>query len=134
MSTAHTLVRKVDPKTASGPALKAFFRITERWKLDVEKQMILLGSPARSTFFKWKKDMDGHLSMDTLERISYVLGIFKALHILLPDEDAADSWVNKPNTARIFGGKSALERMMSGQVSDLYVTRQYLDAQRGGRA
>ena len=134
MSTAPTLIRKVDPKTASGPALKAFFNITERWKLDVEKQMILLGSPARSTFFKWKKEKEGYLTMDTLERISYVLGIFKALHILLPDEDAADAWVNKPNTARIFGGRSALERMLSGQVSDLYVTRQYLDAQRGGRA
>ena len=70
--------------------------------------------------------------MDALERISYLLGIFKALHILLPDEEAADAWVRKPNTAPLFAGTSALERMMSGQVSDLYVVRQYLDAQRGG--
>ena len=70
--------------------------------------------------------------MDTLERVSYLLGIFKALHILLPDEDAADAWVKKANTAPIFAGKSALDRMLSGHVSDLYVVRQYLDAQRGG--
>lgn len=132
MSPTSTLARKVDPKTASKPALKAFFRIADRWKLDVEQQLNLLGAPARSTFFKWKKDQDGHLSMDTLERISYLLGIFKALHILLPDEDAADAWVKKPNAAPIFAGTAALDRMLSGHVSDLYVVRQYLDAQRGG--
>lgn len=130
----QTLPRKLDPKTASGPALRAFFRLADRWGLDVEQQMMLLGVAARSTFFKWKKDEDGHLSMDTLERISYLLGIFKSLHILLPDESAADAWIKKPNTAPIFGGKSALDRMLSGHVSDLYVVRQYLDAQRGGWA
>lgn len=134
MSPTSTLVRKIDAKTASKPALKAFFRIADRWKLDVEQQLILLGAPARSTFFKWKKDHDGHLSMDTLERISYLLGIFKALHILLPDEDAADAWVSKPNSAPLFAGKAALDRMLSGHVSDLYEVRQYLDAQRGGWA
>lgn len=132
VSSTQALARKVDPKTASRPALKAFFRVADRWGLDVEQQLTLLGAPARSTFFKWKKDQDGHLSMDTLERISYLLGIFKALHILLPDEDAADAWVKKPNTAPLFAGKAALDRMLSGHVSDLYVVRQYLDAQRGG--
>jgi hypothetical protein len=134
MSSAQTLIRKVDPKTASGPAMTAFLRIADRWKLDVDKQLTLLGAPARSTFFRWKKGQDVNLSMDTLERISYILGIFKALHILLPDEDAADAWVNKPNTAPLFAGKSALDRMLSGHVSDLYEVRRYLDAQRGGWA
>ncbi|PCI39903.1 MAG: DUF2384 domain-containing protein [Elusimicrobia bacterium] len=125
---------KVDPKTASGPALRTFFKISERWKLSVEEQMKLLGLTARSTFFKWKQEQGGRLTMDTLERISYVLGIFKALNILLPDEDSADAWIKKPNDAPAFGGKSALDRLMSGQVSDLFVVRQYLDAQRGGWA
>ena len=130
----QALAKRIDPKEASAPALKAFFRITERWRLDADQQMVLLGVSARSTYFKWKKDLDGRLSLDTLERISYLLGIFKALHILLPDEAAADAWLKKPNTASPFGGRSALERMLSGQVSDLYVVRHYLDAQRGGWA
>jgi hypothetical protein len=71
------------------------------------------------------------LPRDTLERLSYIFGIYKALQILLPRSDAADAWVKKANTAPIFGGRSALERMLSGQVADLYVVRQYLDAQRG---
>ena len=134
MSVAQAMAGKVDPKTASGPALKAFFRIADRWKLDGEQRMTLLGAPARSTFFKWKKEQDGNLSVDTLERISYLLGIFKALHVLLPDEDAADAWVRKANAAPLFSGRSALDRMLSGRVGDLYVVRQYLDAQRGGWA
>lgn len=133
MGTA-TLASRIDPRTASGPALRTFFRIAERWDLSVEEQMNLLGMTARSTFFKWKQDHDGRLSLDTLERISYILGIFKALNILLPHEEPADTWIKKPNDAPIFGGKSALERMLSGHVSDLYVVRQYLDAERGGWA
>src|SRR5437016_2904952 len=97
------LLKHLDPKPLSGPALRAFFRVMDRWGLDVDRQMKLLGVAARSTFFKWKKDLDGHLSPDTLERISYLLGIFKALHILLPNESAADAWIKKPNAATLFG-------------------------------
>ena len=92
----------------------------------------MLGDPPRSTFFLWKRTGEGRLSRDTLERVSYVLGIYKALQILLPQQEAADAWVRKPNAAPLFGGRSALERMLSGNVADLYVVRQYLDAQRGG--
>ncbi len=123
-----------DRKLFTPPALRAFFRVAELWKLSAAEQMTLLGVTARSTFFAWKKNADGELSKDTLERISYVLGIYKALQILLPDAQAADAWVRQPNQAPLFGGRSALERMMSGHVADLFVVRRYLDAQRGGWA
>lgn len=124
----------LDRKGLSGPALRAFFRIAGLWSLSVEEQMTLLGLTARSTFFKWKKSPDTTLSKDTLERISYILGIYKALQILLPDQPAADEWVRRANAAPLFAGRSALDRMLCGQVADLYVVRQYLDAQRGGWA
>ena len=124
----------LDRRGLSGPALRTFFRIAELWSLSVEEQMTLLGLSARSTYFKWKKDPNVVLPKDTLERISYVLGIYKALQILLPDEKAADEWVKRPHAATPFSGKSALDRMMSGQVVDLYLVRQYLDAERGGWA
>jgi hypothetical protein len=119
-------------KTLSGPALRAFFQISAHWKLTIEEQMTLLGLSARSTFFKWKK-YGGMIPRDVLERISYILGIYKALQILLPDPQAADAWVKQPNTAGPFGGKPALKRMLGG-VGDLYAVRQYLDAQRSGWA
>jgi len=116
----------------SGPALRTFFRIASAWELATDEARMLLGEPPRSTFFEWKRTGDAKLSRDTLERISYVLGIYKALQILLPEPRTADAWIRKPNAAPIFGGESALSRMLSGNVADLYVVRQYLDAQRGG--
>lgn len=130
---AH-LATEIDRKGLSGPALRTFFRIAELWGLSVNEQMTLLGVTGRSTFFNWKKDPNAIVPKDTLERISYILGIYKGLQILLPDEAAADAWVKRPNDAPLFSGQSALSRMLSGQVADLFVVRQYLDAQRGGWA
>ena len=115
----------------AGPALRAFFRLAEAWKLRIAEQRRLLGDPAESTFYKWKRAQEGTPGRDTLERISYLLGIWKALQILFPDPAQADAWLHRPNQAPPFGGRSALERMLSGNVADLYVVRQYLDAQRG---
>ena len=113
-----------------GAGLRAFARIADAWGLSITEQLQLLGI-ARSTFFKWRRERDPRLPRDTLERLSYLLGIYKSLQILLPDARAADEWVRKPNTAPLFGGRPALERMLSGQVADLFVVRQYLDAERG---
>lgn len=115
----------------SGPALRAFFSIATAWGLSTNQQRVLLGNPPSSTFFKWKKERRGSLSRDVLERISYVLGIYKDLQILIPVPERADRWISSPNTAPMFGGQSALDRMLGGNVADLYSVRQYLDAQRG---
>jgi hypothetical protein len=117
--------------TLGGPGLRAFANIAAAWGLSVAEQLQLLGIASRSTFFKWRREREPRLPRDTLERLSYLLGIYKSLQILLPDPTAADEWIRRPNTAAPFGGRSALDRMLSGQVADLYVVREYLDAQRG---
>ena len=116
-------------KNLTGPALRTFFRIAEAWGLKEPEQMSLLGLDSRSTLQAWKRGAVAAIPKDALERISYILGIYKGLHILLPK--TADEWVRKPNMAALFGGGSALQRMTSGNVADLYVVRQYIDAQRG---
>ena len=126
---------KPSPRDISAAGLRAFFAIARDWGLNTEEQMVLLGAPGRSTFFKWKSAPESaDLKRDTLERLSYLLGIYKALQILLPDASAADAWVKKPNSAPGFGGQSALDRMLGGNVADLVAVRQYLDARRGGWA
>jgi hypothetical protein len=115
---------------AATKALKAFFNIADAWDIDTEHQMKLLGSVPRSTYFKLKKE-GGSISQDLFERVSYIIGIYKDLHILFPDPAVADAWIKKPNSAAIFNGRSALDRMLGGRVSDLYVVRRYLDSQRG---
>jgi hypothetical protein len=122
----------LNAKNLSAGALRTLFRIADAWKLSSKELMTLLGSPPRSTFYKWKQGENVALPHDVLERISYLFGIYSALQVLLPQAEAADAWIKKPNTAPLFGGGSALDRMSSGHVADLYVVRQYLDAQRGG--
>jgi Protein of unknown function (DUF2384) len=113
--------------------LRSFTRIAAAWGLTVDEQLQLLGAPPRSTFFAWRKHPDkAALPRDTLERLSNILGIYKSLQILLPDAAAADAWVRKPNAAPLFGGRSALARMLAGNVSDLNLVRRYLDGVRGG--
>ncbi|NPT39865.1 DUF2384 domain-containing protein [Paraburkholderia sp. 1N] len=119
----------------SAAGLRAFFNIARDWDLSTEEQIMLLGSPGRSTYFKWKSaPQTARLARDTLERLSLLLGIYKALQILLPQPSAADTWIKRPNSAPPFGGRRALDRMLAGNISDLVAVRQYLDAMRGGWA
>jgi hypothetical protein len=111
-------------------ALKAFFGITHQWRLTAEQERTLLGVP-RATFYRWKQQQNGSLAADTLERISYILGIYKALRILLPDLKSANQWIHKANSAPLFNGRCALEKLMKGHVIDLADVRRYLDAERG---
>lgn len=122
------------PAIAPGAALRTYFNIAKAWGLNEQQTMTLLGFDAstRSTYFKWKKDPDSaRLGRDKLERLSYVFGIYKALQLLLPEPAAADGWLHRPNNAAPFGGRSALDRLLSGNVADLYVVREYLDTARG---
>lgn len=118
-------------KRKSDAAKRAFFRIASAWNLQDRQAAVLLGGPSRQTVYNWKKGEGGVLPRDTMERISCILGIYKALQILFSPEQA-DAWISKPND--YFGGRSALDRMLGGNVVDLYEVRRYLDYVRGGRS
>ena len=111
---------------------KLFFAIADEWQLSQEQRCRLAGV-GRTTLHNWRRKVDAGealpLPADTLERLSYISGIYKALQILLPTRQQWAEWVRRPN--RDFGGQSALERMLGGQVVDLADVRRYLDAQRG---
>lgn len=118
---------------AAQAALRSFWRLAEAWELTIAEQLTLLGV-ARTTLYQWKHGKVGPLDRNVLERLSYLFGIYTALQILLPIPERAHQWVRKPNSASFLGGRSALDRMLGGQVADLFVVRQYLDAERGGKA
>lgn len=109
-------------------ALSGFFGIMQRWGVGNDTARILLGSPAERTFFEWKRARAGRLPDDTLRRIGYVAGIWKALEILYSDPKVADGWVQRKNDH--FGGQTPLDRMAAGDVTDLAAVRAYLDAAR----
>ena len=109
-------------------ALQGFFAIMERWSIDNEGARRLLGSPAERTFYEWKKARTARLSEDTLRRIGYIAGIWKALQIVYSNPHHADDWVNRSNA--FFGGQTPLQRMLAGDVTDLAAVRSYIDAAR----
>lgn len=116
-------------ETTQPAGLEAFFEIAERWDLSTDQQITLLGSPGRSTFFKWKKE-GGNLPNDTVERLSHIVSIWKALRILFTRDDRGEAWINRAND--YWDGQSALEVMLGGKMADILKVRQYVDAQRGG--
>lgn len=122
---------KKSQKEYSSAGLRAFFNISDLWGLSVRERCILLGC-SEAAYHKWKRNQNITLDRDKLERISNILGIYKNLQLLLPDPKSAHTWIKKPNSAPLFNGQSALERMLAGQVADLHEVRKYLDGERGG--
>ena len=116
----------------SGPALRTFLNVASAWNLTVQHQRGLLGWPAESTFFKYKAGQIGTLAYDVLIRISLVLGIYKALHILYAEDSLANRWPSLPNENPIFAGEPAIHLMVHGGIDGLYQVRRLLDSRRGG--
>jgi hypothetical protein len=114
----------VDPAAA----LRGFFAITQAWGLAAEDARALLGAPAERTFYAWRAGNAVRVPMDTLRRIGYIAGIYKALELLYSDRHLADDWIRRPN--RAFGDQTPLQRMRAGDVTDLAAVRSYLDAAR----
>ena len=113
--------------------LPAIFAIFSQWHLTGAQQMTLLGLGNEKTLYNWKGQPEkAKLTRDLLERASYILGIYKSLQILLPDRALANQWLATPNDNPLFNGTTPLDRLLAGQVIDLAVVRDFLDAQRGG--
>ena len=128
---AIDLSSKAERERLSRSALRGFFRIIERWKIRDEDARELLGGLSSSAYYEWKKNPGRVLDVDRITRISYLTGIYKALHILYGDK-LADEWVSLPNTNAIVGGKTPLAYMMGGGLLAMQTVRKLLDARRGG--
>ena len=94
--------------------------------------MTLLGGPPKSTFFGGDWVRMSFCRAIRWSEFSYLFGIYSALQVFCPSPTRGCLDQEAQRRADI-GGRSALDRMLSGQVGDLYLVRQYLDAQRGGK-
>jgi hypothetical protein len=122
---------RTERERLSPAALKAFFNIMGRWKVRDEDARGLLGGVTNGPFYEMKRKPDRILEADRLTRISYLVGIFKALGILHSDA-LADAWVQRPNTNPLFGGSTPLAYMVAGGLPAIQNVRRLLDARRAG--
>ncbi|MBN8899796.1 MAG: DUF2384 domain-containing protein [Rhodospirillales bacterium 69-11] len=125
------LSRKAERERLSASAIKAFLALAQRWRLRDEDARALLGGMSNGAWYEMKKQPDRVLDADRLLRLSYLIGIFKALHILHGPE-LADTWVRLPNANRIFRGQAPLAYMIAGGIPAMQIVRRLLDARRGG--
>jgi antitoxin Xre/MbcA/ParS-like protein len=112
----------------TGPALTAFGKIAEAWSLTVQEQSALLDQPISVYSCTWDLSNADAPLPELLERVSYILGIYRALHTIFPSQEQADGWVRRPNTAAPFNGAAALTLMCSGRLQDLAAVRRHLEA------
>ena len=132
--SAPVALRDLDAAAArrlGAAGMRTFVGIADEWQLPVAARRTLLGDIGESTYHKWRQGDVGTPSRDQHERLSLLLGIYKALHLLFSDDATGVRWLKSPNRDSDFGGQSPLERMRRGSIEDLYAVRRYLDGWRG---
>jgi Protein of unknown function (DUF2384) len=112
-------------------AIAAFFNIMSKWDVREEEARALLGGVSVHQFRDIQKNPRRTLDADTLARISYLVGIFKALNVLY-SKKLADAWIQRPNSNPIFGGRTPLAYMIKGGLPAMLTIRRLLDARQGG--
>ena len=122
---------RTERERLSSDAVRAFFNIMARWEIRDDDARRLLGGISNGAYYALKKGGDRALDEDKLRRISYLVGIFKALNILY-SEELADRWMQLPNKNRIFGGMTPHAYLMQGGLPAFATARKLLDARRGG--
>ena len=118
----------------SSAALKAFFNIVKHWQIRDEDARTLLGGISNGAYYQLKQNTGTirPIEQDRLLRISYLIGIFKALNILY-SQRLADRWMLLANSNPVFAGSSPLEYILQGGAPAMEVVRELLDARRGGQ-
>ncbi|EKT4071996.1 MbcA/ParS/Xre antitoxin family protein [Stenotrophomonas geniculata] len=111
----------------AAPALRIFTNIARAWSLTDWEQSEILGQPVSDAFALLTTGVVDDRWPETLERLSYVIGIYAALHTVFRDQQQADGWIRRPNQAPLFGGAPALSLMRCGRIEGLASVRKYLE-------
>lgn len=113
----------------AGALARSTITLLRLWGISDAEARTLLGGMAARTWARWKDGDIGRIDRDLRMRMAHLMGIHKGLRYLFRDPARGYAWVRKPNAG--FGGQSALEIMLRGELSDLALMREWLDAERG---
>lgn len=108
---------------------RACLNLFRLWAITDEQAAVLLDMPVR-TYRRWKGGDIARMNRDTRARLSNLMGIHKALRLIFREPQRGYGWIKAPNSA--FGGRTALDVMLGGELTDIMRVRRYLDAERGG--
>ncbi len=108
---------------------RAIVALFAKWGLNDNQAATLLDLPLRS-YRRWKLGGPSRINRDGKARLSNLIGIHKALRYMFREPERGYRWIKTSNEA--FGGASALDIMLGGELTDVMRVRRYLDAERGG--
>lgn len=107
---------------------RAAVKLFGHWGMTDAEAATVLDLPGR-TYARWKSASPGRLGRDGKARLSNLMGIHKALRIIFMEPRRGYEWIKKPNTR--FQGKSVLDVMLGGELTDLMRVRRAVDDERG---
>lgn len=116
----------IDAQQEAAALFRGSLDLFEQWGMTDEQAAMLLDLPLR-TYRRWKENGIGKCSSVCHARLSNLMGIRKALMMIFREPQRACSWIRTDNSA--FGGETALQVMLSGELTDIMRVRRYLDAE-----
>ena len=125
------LIASTVPPIENKVVWKSLANLVKRFDFKEKEALILMGDMPRSTYTTGIKNQSIKLDRDKKERVSYLLGIYKALRLLFDDSSQALSWINRKNELPPFNGKTPKEYMLEGSIVRLAEVRKFLDYWRG---
>ena len=124
-------LQRIESSTEENVVIKVFIKTCERWRLDEEQQLILLGYGAEG-YLQWSiffANFNVQLR-DVEDRAGYVIGISLGLNALFQDKLEAElSWLNEPRDK--LNSKSAIDYMLEGGMVNLIVVSEMVKRERG---
>lgn len=109
---------------------------SDKWNLSAAEVADLLGGISVNTYYnlvrKAEKQLPIKMTRDMKERLSLLLGIWKSLQLLVPNnrQDLAYSWFSKTTTSHILMHQSIKNYLIEQKrMEAFYVVKRFLNAQ-----
>jgi uncharacterized protein (DUF2384 family) len=116
----------------SGPGLRAFLAIADRWGLGEEDRRQVLGAPSPATYGRWaERARAGEalvLPIGVLMRLAAILTVHRLLRQLFGTEPEALDWLRAPHDAPPFAGQPPLALVTGGTQEGIDAVCRYLRA------
>ncbi|CCG39978.1 MbcA/ParS/Xre antitoxin family protein [Magnetospirillum molischianum] len=115
-----------ETKEQLAQGVASIFRILDHWRLSETELRGILGYPFGTQLSDWRAGELGGITLDVIKRLGTIASIFKKLQ---STPEAGTTWLHQP--IPLFGNRTPLARMASGDLADLIAVDDYLKLRSG---
>ena len=110
------------------PACRTFLELARAWGLTEEERILLLGCSCNIELSKWRRGDVETMGLESITRVSLLLGIYSMLHTVFSDPAQADSWPKRAHVSGALLGTTALQRMLSAGLTGMRQVHEQLQS------